>query len=236
MRWLSGGRRLALASAVLLVAGPLGTRLGIWTFLVGFALLALSAISALVAVLLSVVGGFRTGQWRGATLGIVVGTAALTMTASQVLRAGGAPPIHDITTDAADPPAFVAVLALRGGAPNPPEYAGAEVAAQQQRAFPDIQPLTLDEPLDLAFGRVLATAQAMGWEVVASAPTEGRLEAVDTTFWFGFKDDIVIRVRTAEGGSRVDVRSKSRVGVGDAGTNARRVRGYLAALKAASLR
>jgi uncharacterized protein (DUF1499 family) len=92
----------------------------------------------------------------------------------------------------------------------------------------------LGAPPDQAFGRVLAAAQAMGWEVVAWAPTEGRLEAVDTTFWFGFRDDIVIRVRAVDGGSRVDVRSKSRVGLGDAGTNARRVRAYLAALEAAT--
>ncbi len=231
MRWLSGGRRLALASAVLLVAGPLGTRLGIWTFLIGFALLALTVVSALVGVLLSVVGGFRTQQWRGAALGIVAGTVVLAAPASQMLAGGGAPPVHDITTDTVDPPAFVAALALRRNAANSPEYDGADVAAQQQRAFPDIQPLMLGDPPDRVFGRVLATAQEMGWEVVASSPTEGRLEAVDTTLWFGFKDDIVVRVRAADGGSRVDVRSKSRVGLGDAGTNARRVRGYLAALK-----
>jgi len=234
MRWLSGGRRLALASAVLLVAAPLGTRLGIWTFLVGFALLALSALSALVGVLLSVVGGVRTWRWRGTALGIAVGTIVLAVMASQIVRAGGAPPIHDITTDTVDPPAFVAALDLRRDAANPPEYAGADVALQQQRAFPEIQPLTLGEPPDRAFGRALAAAQEMGWDVVASALTEGRIEAVDTTFWFGFKDDIVIRVRAADGGSRVDVRSKSRVGVGDAGTNARRVRGYLAAIQRTS--
>ena len=234
MRWLSGGRGLALAGAVLLVAGPLGTRFGAWTFLVGFALLALSALSALIGVLLSVVGGLRTREWRAAALGVMVGTLVLAVPASQILGAGGAPPIHDITTDTVDPPAFVAALALRRDAANPPEYDGAEVAVQQQRAFPDIQPIMLGASPDQAFGRVLAAAQAMGWEVVASAPTEGRLEAVDTTFWFGFKDDIVIRVRAADGGSRVDVRSKSRVGLGDAGTNARRVRAYRAALEAAT--
>jgi uncharacterized protein (DUF1499 family) len=231
MGWLSVGRTLAVAGAVLLVAAPLGTRFGVWTFPVGFALLALSALSALIGAMLSTVGGFRTREWRAAALGIVVGTVVLALPASQILRAGGAPPIHDITTDTVDPPAFVAALALRRDAANPSEYDGADVALLQQRAFPDIQPLELAEPPDRAFGRVLAAAEAMGWEVVASAPAEGRLEAVDTTFWFGFRDDIVIRVRAADGASRVDVRSKSRVGLGDAGTNARRVRAYLAALK-----
>lgn len=231
MGWLSGGRRLALASAALLVAGPLGARLGAWTFLVGFALLALSALAAVMGVLLSVVGGFRTRHWRGAALGVVVGTVALAVPASQILRAGGAPPIHDITTDTLDPPLFVDAVALRRDAANPPEYDGPDVAARQQRAFPDIQPLTLREPPDRAFARVEAAARGMGWDVVAAVPAAGRLEAVDTTFWFGFRDDIVIRVRTVDGGSRVDVRSKSRVGLGDAGTNARRVRAYLAALK-----
>ena len=141
-------------------------------------------------------------------------------------RSGGAPPIHDITTDTTNPPPFVAALPLRAAAnaANPPEYGGADVAAQQQRAFPDIQPLVMTMPPQLAFDRVLAAVREFGWEVIGREPAEGRIEAVDTTLFFGFKDDVVIRLRPASGGTRVDVRSKSRVGVGDLGANAMRVR------------
>jgi uncharacterized protein (DUF1499 family) len=81
-----------------------------------------------------------------------------------------------------------------------------------------------------AFDRALATARAMGWEIIASDPTAGRIEATDTTLWFGFKDDVVVRVEAAPGGSRVDVRSLSRVGLSDVGTNAARIEKYLTAL------
>jgi len=66
----------------------------------------------------------------------------------------------------------------------------------------------------------------MGWRVVSSAPAEGRLEASDTTRWFGFTDDIVVRVTAAPNGSRIDVRSASRVGRSDLGVNARRIRAF----------
>ncbi|MGQ0547830.1 MAG: DUF1499 domain-containing protein [Betaproteobacteria bacterium] len=120
-------------------------------------------------------------------------------------QARAVPPINDISTDSQD--------------------------RVQREAYPDIRPVVLAEPADKAFGRALAAAQAMGWEIVSRQPAAGRIEAVDTTFWFGFKDDVTVRVSAAPGGaSRVDVRSRSRVGRGDAGTNAKRIRGFRAAL------
>ena len=141
-----------------------------------------------------------------------------------------APPIHDITTDTQDPPAYVAVLPLRANAPNTTVYGGDKIASQQRAAYPDLQPLMLKVPPAQAFERALATLRKMGWDLVEADAAAGRIEATDTTFWFGFKDDVVIRVRPADGGSRVDVRSLSRVGGGDAGTNAKRIRAFLAAL------
>jgi uncharacterized protein (DUF1499 family) len=140
------------------------------------------------------------------------------------------PPIHDITTDTADPPRFVAVVPLRKDALNPIEYGGPEIAAQQQRAYPDLHPVTLPDPPARAFEHALAAARAQGWEIVEAAPAEGRIEATDTTRWFGFKDDVVVRVRMAENGSRLDVRSLSRVGRSDLGKNAARIRAFLRAL------
>ncbi len=143
------------------------------------------------------------------------------------------PSINDITTDPVDPPAFVDVLRHRAGSPNPPEYPGAAVAAQQRTTWPDLGPL--DTPADRA--RVHAAArEAMtraGWRIVGDDAEAGRLEAIATTRWLRFKDDVVVRLRSrAEGGTRLDVRSKSRIGRSDFGTNARRIRDYLSAVRA----
>jgi uncharacterized protein (DUF1499 family) len=81
-----------------------------------------------------------------------------------------------------------------------------------------------------AFTRALATARRLGWTIVETDPGAGRIEASDRTRWFGFTDDIVVRVAAADAGSRIDVRSSSRIGTGDFGTNAARVRAYLKAL------
>jgi uncharacterized protein (DUF1499 family) len=91
-------------------------------------------------------------------------------------------------------------------------------------------PLTLELPPPAAFNRALDAARRMGWDIVAADNRAGRIEATATTIWFAFKDDVVIRVTPSANGSRIDVRSLSRVGKGDLGTNARRVRAYLASL------
>ena len=145
------------------------------------------------------------------------------------------PPIHDVTTDPEDPPAFVAVVARRSGARNPVEYGGPAVAAQQRRAFPDLVPMHLAAPPERVFPTVEAVARGLGWEIVAAVPAEGRLEATATTSWFGFKDDVVVRIRARGSGSRVDVRSLSRIGGGDLGVNAARVRAFLDRLRASGL-
>jgi uncharacterized protein (DUF1499 family) len=84
-----------------------------------------------------------------------------------------------------------------------------------------------------AYARAFAAARAMGWEIVAAEPAAGRIEATATTRWFGFKDDVVVRVRGTSAGSRIDARSVSRVGKGDVGTNARRIRAYFAEIRRA---
>jgi uncharacterized protein (DUF1499 family) len=149
-------------------------------------------------------------------------------------KAAGLPKIHDITTDPESPPGMMALLPHRQGAQNLPMYAGKVVATQQKRAYPDIEPIVLKVPPAKAFDRVRAAVKRMGWTVVSSIPPapnqDGRIEAYDRTFWFGFTDDVVIRVRPAPGGSRVDIRSASRVGQHDLGANAARVRAFMAAL------
>ncbi len=231
--------RLALLVAVLalmllLVSGP-GVRLELWDFRSGFSLMRWAAYAGLAAAALAVIT-LLVPRWRraGATLAAVallvgLGTAYVPWSAMSSARA--VPPIHDITTDTADPPEFVALLPLRQQAPNGADYAGEEIASQQRDAYPYIQPLQIDLPPAKAFEQALATAQGMGWEIVASDVTEGRIEATATTTWFGFKDDVVVRVRAQEAGSRVDLRSMSRVGRSDAGANAARIRQFVAELK-----
>ena len=137
------------------------------------------------------------------------------------------PLIHDISTDLDDPPVFVAVLPLRKNAFNAADHGGPAVAAEQRRAYPDVKPLDLAAAPAEALRRAEQAARAMGWEIVAVVPEAGRIEATARTRWLRFADDVVIRVRAREGGSRVDMRSVSRLGLGDLGTNARRVRDYL---------
>jgi uncharacterized protein (DUF1499 family) len=139
------------------------------------------------------------------------------------------PFIHDISTDTVNPPAFVAILPLRADAPNPPEYLGEDVAAEQRKGYPDIKTLALAMSADKAFARAVEVATEMGWEIVAAEASAGRIEATDTTFWFGFKDDVVIRVKGSDNESLLDIRSKSRVGRSDVGANAARIRKFVEA-------
>ena len=140
------------------------------------------------------------------------------------------PLIHDITTDTTDPPRFSVLAALRAKTPNGTEYGGPAVAAAQAAAYPDIKPVLLAVRPATAFERAFAAARGMGWTIAAADPAAGIIEATDTTRWLRFKDDIVIRVRPSDSGSRIDARSVSRVGRGDFGANAKRIRQFLSRL------
>jgi uncharacterized protein (DUF1499 family) len=232
------GAGLTIASALLLLAAPLGYRLGIFSLRLALqTLLRWGAYLAVGAAVVSLVGLIITlATPKERRRGLLLAAVSLVVAAAVIAIPGRfrmgppAPPIHDITTDTRDPPQYLAVLPLRASAPNTAEYGGERVAAQQRGAYPDLQPAILNVPPSQAFERALAAVHEMDWELVKADATAGRIEATDTTFWFGFKDDVVIRVRPTDGGSRVDVRSLSRVGVGDAGTNAKRIRAYLKVL------
>lgn len=222
----------ALLAAAAAMAAGFGSRGGLWHFRTGFAILTWAAWGGLAAAVVALCGGLATlptRQLRSAGLalfGVVVGMIIFTVPFSWRATAKAVPPIHDISTDLANPPSFVAILPLRRDAPNPAEYGGSEVALQQRGAYPDIKTVRLNVRAEEAFSRALATARDLGWEVVAAVPNEGRIEASDTTFWFGFTDDIIIRITPAADHSLIDVRSVSRVGRSDVGTNARRIRAF----------
>lgn len=226
----------ALSGLVLLtVAGP-GYRLG-W-FTLGTALqrmLAWAAYAGTAALVLGVAAAIvnaRRGTSRSvalAGLAIAIGAVAVGVPWRWQQSAQRVPRIHDISTDTITPPTFVEAAALRRelAVPNSLDYSE-EVADQQRSGYPDLGPLFLDVPPGDAYARALDLVRARGWEVLAADATGRRIEATDTTFWFGFKDDIAIRVTAMpDGGSRVDVRSVSRVGRSDIGTNARRIREFL---------
>lgn len=231
---------VACASALLLVVAGIGSRFGWWHFRTGFTLLGYGAYGGVGAVLMGVLSGIPSGRKRQVSgivlslLAVVCGLGVVAVPVSWRLNARQLPVIHDITTDTVQPPQFVAILPLRKDAPNPAIYGGQEVAEQQKRAYPDLRTEVLDIPSGKAFDRALATAKASGWRIISADPEQGRIEATDTTFWFGFTDDIVIRMAAAGERTLLDVRSVSRVGKSDVGTNARRIRSYLKRLRSAS--
>jgi hypothetical protein len=228
---------LAVSAALLLIIAGFGSRLGWWHFRTGFTLLTYGAYGGIGAAVLALLAGIlalRIRYARGivlSTVALLGGLAVFAVPVSWRLQARQLPIIHDITTDTVNPPQFVDILPLRSGAPNPTDYGGPDIAQQQNAAYPDLRTEVLDVPALQAFERSLAAARSMGWHIVTSDPVSGRIEASDTTFWFGFVDDIIIRIARADGRSRIDVRSVSRVGKSDVGTNAKRIRKYLQQLR-----
>jgi uncharacterized protein (DUF1499 family) len=238
--WLSRSALLfALVSAVAAIFAGFGSRMGWWHFRIGFQILTWAAYGGLGSAIIGFIGclaalwrGQRRGAWL-ALVGLIVGLIVVGVPWQMKRTAQRVPPIHDITTDTDDPPRFADILSLRKYATNAADYGGPDVAAQQHVAYPDIQPVTLRLPSQQAFTQALRAADAMGWDIVAVSPAEGRIEATDTTLWFGFKDDIVVRIQALGDESRIDVRSVSRVGKSDVGTNAQRIRAYVRRLSEA---
>jgi uncharacterized protein (DUF1499 family) len=224
---------LAIALLGLLLLGAAGPayRVGL-SLQTAFAILrwgaylgAAGIAAGIAAMLMARWRGQRKAAWL-ALLALVAGLTAAGIPYSWQRRASSVPPIHDISTDLDKPPEFEAIVPLRADAPNtldrPPM-----LVAQQREGYPDLAPLTLSLPPERVFNRALDVAGRMGWEVVSSDQPSGRIEAIDTTRWFGFKDDVVVRITPWGSGTRVDLRSVSRVGRSDVGTNARRIRDFL---------
>ena len=244
-----------LAALALLIGGgvglaaliaPLGTWLGLWQFGTGFQILgAVNPYTGWIGLACLIIGiallalAHHKQTGNGVTLfnlaaggALAAGIAWYIPTTFQAPEGQSYPPIHDVSTDLLDIPQYVAVMPLRADAPNTTVYGGSprmtpERNAQLQLdAFPDLVSHYYDESQQTIFDRALAAVDAMGWELVAAVPEEGRIEATATTFWFRFKDDVVIRLRAENGQTKVDARSLSRVGGGDAGTNAKRLREF----------
>jgi uncharacterized protein (DUF1499 family) len=240
------GRVAVVAGTIAVVAIPLmtiGRYAGLWSPVFAIpALLAnvITLFAALLAIILGLIGVMtRRGRpWsaypvRSSLLALLLGLVMISVIVAYSAGRMKYPVIHDVTTDTDNPPKFVALQAERSAmrAPNTTAYNPA-VAAKQKQGFPDLAPKILPLQAGEAFNRALDAAKAMGWRIAATEPSEGRIEAVATTFWAGFIDDVVIRVTPmGENQSRVDVRSESRVGGGDMGANGRRIEKFLAQLQ-----
>ena len=238
MKWLRVLAILLAVAALLMFAlsGP-GTRLGMWHYRVGLTMLryaAYTAIGASVVALLAILITKPRGTILGAlVVAMVAGLVTFGVPYRLQQQARRLPPIHDITTDTEDPPVFVDVLPLRADATNKAEYGGDSIAALQKADYQDIKTISMSLPAETSYTRALDVARDMGWEIVAADAGTGRIEATATTSFFGFKDDVVIRVKSADSGndSRVDIRSVSRVGRSDVGANAARIRAFTERMK-----
>jgi uncharacterized protein (DUF1499 family) len=221
MRWW---RRIALTLAIvalaLLVCSGLGVRAGLWPFRVGFGMFAgamLTGLAALGAASIALaVPRLREGSRSVLLLALVLGAASAAVPLDHVRRVKSLPYINDITTDPDQPPSFI-----------PARPYQAHFAELQRIGYPELRPLELAAPPAQAFARALDALRAMDLEIVAADESAGRIEAVATTRWFGFKDDVAVRIAPLGAGSRIDVRSKSRVGRSDLGTNAKRIQEFL---------
>jgi uncharacterized protein (DUF1499 family) len=230
------GLILALICAAAAVLSGIGYRLGLWHFRTGFDILKYAFYGSLGAALVSLAGlilsgGRRPGVLFMGLLGLLIAAVTAYMPWTYWRTVQSVPKIHDITTDISSPPQFVAAAKLRKQGDHPVDYAGPELGADQREAYPDIEPLVTKAPKDKVFEAARQALSSMGLEIVDANPAEGRIEAVDTSLLYGFKDDLVVRVQEGPDGTRVDVRSMSRVGRSDLGMNAKRIRTFLARLR-----
>ena len=228
---------LTVGLSVASVMSGFGTRWQWWGFRTGLSVLGWAAYGEIALAVISLFCLFlpsarRSGKARILLLAaLVISLAAASVPVRMWMIVRSVPMIHDITTDTDNPPQFDAILKLRKNALNPAAYGGQEIAEQQHKAYPDIAPLVLGLSPAQAFELSLLEAKKLGWKIISTNEKKGLIEATDTTFWFGFTDDIVIRISPQENGSRIDLRSLSRVGKSDVGTNAKRVRAFIKAMK-----
>ena len=235
---------IGILLGLIILSAPAGIWLGLWAFPVGLNILIQTDPYTHWVLILCILGWIKL-------LGLALRAKAhntvklCSIAAAGVLSALIAwyipstfqarltyPVIHDVSTDVVNPPAYVAIAPLRADVPNSMVYGTvegltpAEHAEQQLAAFPDLVPRLIDASPQEVWDRALAALQEMDLEIVAAVPGEGRIEAIDTTFWFRFKDDVVIRIQPQGGQTLIDARSLSRVGRGDAGTNGLRLQRF----------
>ena len=233
--------RLIRFVAVVVLITALGRQFDLIDTPSALALVALCWLGATISLLLgasALRSIWRLGMsgTRQALTGVVVSVPMLAVPIYCVFLVVEHPNLSDVTTDTRNPPALKAAAALRPAGANPIAYPGAAAAQIQLAAYPELRSLRVGVGVEEAFDAVRAVVNARGWRVVAERlPSDndpsGLIEAVARTLLIGFEDDVAIRVLQDIGGARVDIRSASRYGSHDLGTNVRRIRAFLFALR-----
>jgi uncharacterized protein (DUF1499 family) len=224
------------AGGGIVLLAPLFAHFGLVPPFTGFRAFLFGGLLSLLGLVLGAVAlrttrGGRPGRER-AWFAVAVGGAVLLAVLAGASAGRGLPRINDVTTRPDDPPMFDAAAREADNQGRDMAYPAA-FAAQQREAYPDLAPIELALPPGQAFDRVQRAIETLGWQITLSDPQRGVLEAREVSWLFRFVDDVAIRVRPEGGGSVVDVRSKSRVGQGDLGANASRIRAVAAGLSAA---
>jgi hypothetical protein len=237
-----------ILSASIGLTASYGTRFGWWDYETGLKILSPGFVIALIGSLSGAIWIARalnindSAGWRMGVVGLAGSLVVAFIPLNQLRLYLSSPPIHDITTDVEFAPPFSALLPLRAGATNGPEYDGMKlvdyggrkthVAAAQKKAYPDIRAyLALEKPSKLFWRGFEVAKQMPGWNIVSFDEKSGMIEASLTSFWFGLTSDIAIRVKPAgKIGARLDIRAKSRIGQNDMGVNAAIVRDYIKAV------
>ena len=197
------------------------------TVFTGFKYGIFTAVAALVLLALQIIFKRNTLTLASAAIAVALSAVALGVPLSMLSKGKSVPPIHDISTDLINPPEFVAIAPLRADAPNPIAYAGEAAAAQQRQGYPELKTLSYLQSKAELVNAVEQAATNLGWELANTDTSEGVVEATDTTMWFGFEDDVVVRITDIGNKRLVDIRSKSRVGGSDLGKNAERIHGFI---------
>ncbi len=246
-------RRIALFSLAATFIAVIIVRSGALDIVPALSTLAGALVLACVAILLAFGAGiviWRDGSdgLRYAVTAFLISCALIAYPAFLGIRAYHLPAIYDITTDPIDPPKFDAIARLRPRDANPVTYAGLYAAEQQHAAYSDIEPDDTTSTPQEAYDAAMKVIAKRKWRVVDARPPQappstitntrapqppplptrdGIIEAVARTPILGFRDDVVVRVRPTTDGARIDVRSASRYGRHDLGTNAKRVRALI---------
>jgi uncharacterized protein (DUF1499 family) len=227
---------LSVLSIVVLFAGPIGYKSGalplqpaLLSLIVSLGIAVLTLVASLVLFFVGKESGFSYNR-KFLFVAFLISLMPSAFVGAQLNMAASVPEIHDITTDTLNPPMYDEIIALRKNAPNSLvyEYQGSarKLAALQIAAYPDLKPLTSALSVNLAIKRAVDILKNQGLDVINVNAVKGIIEATATSFWYGFKDDVVVRIQATEQGSKIDLRSVSRVGRSDVGVNAIRIRTF----------
>jgi uncharacterized protein (DUF1499 family) len=229
--WL---KRLSIIALLGFPIAVIGSRLGVYDFRMGFSILRYSVYLAVAIFVLGLIVMFvqrksNAAGFVAARTAILIALVPLALIGNTLVTARSVPPIHNISTDTANPPQFQKIVELRGETSNSLLYDASSLAEVQRQAYPEVQTLLTSDTPEQAHAKALGIVDALGWELVNADAAAGIIEATETTAIWAFKDDVVIRITQQGERTAIDLRSVSRVGQSDIGANAKRIMKFLGA-------